>query len=58
MNERDGGRGDAGDAAGLADGDGADALELFSHLAGEATDDGVIESCGNGVGFRSFHFFD
>ena len=52
------GRRDAGNAAGLADGDGANALEGFAHLAGEAADDAVVDPVGNGDGFGGFELVD
>ena len=50
MDERERGGRDAGDAAGLADGHGADALEGFAHLAREAADGAVLEPVGDGDG--------
>ena len=51
-------RRDAGNAAGLSDGDGANALEGFAHFAGEAADDAVVDPVGNGDGFSGFEFVD
>ena len=58
VDERERGGRDAGDAAGLADGDGADALEGFAHLAREAADGAVLEPVGDGDGFGGFELFD
>ncbi len=49
---------DAGNAAGLADGDGADALQRFAHLAREAADGAVLDPLGNGDGLGSLELFD
>ena len=46
MNQRDRGRGDAGNATGLADGDGTDALQRLKHLAGQAADGVVLSQLG------------
>ena len=51
LDEGAGGGGDAGDAAGLAEGEGADAVEFFDHLAGEAGAGAVVEPVRNGAGF-------
>src|SRR6185437_9020250 len=48
----------AGDAAGLADGDGADAFKSFAHLAGEAADDAIVDPVGDGDGLGGFEFVD
>ena len=58
VDERERGRRDAGNAAGLADGHGADALQRFAHLAGEAADGAVFEPTGDGDGLGSFESFD
>src|ERR1700694_2610254 len=49
VEQGDGGGGDAGDAAGLAEGHGADAVEGLLHLAGEAADAAVVEPGGDGA---------
>ena len=51
LDERDGGGGDSGDAAGLAECGGADAGELLDHLARETGAGGVVECCGNSASF-------
>ena len=53
LDEGDGGGGYAGDAAGLAQGERADAVEFFYHLAGEAAAGAVVEPGGDGAGFVS-----
>jgi hypothetical protein len=50
VDQRERRRRDAGNAAGLADGDGADALQRFAHLAREAADDAVLDPLGDGDG--------
>jgi len=42
--QRDGSRGDAGDAAGLAQGGGAHAFEFLQHLGGQPGDAAVVEA--------------
>ena len=58
VDERERGGGYAGNAAGLADGDGTDALKGFAHLAREAADGAVLDPVGDGDGLGSFEFFN
>ncbi len=51
LDEGAGGGGYAGDAAGLAEGRGADAVEFFYHLAGEAGAGAVVKPGGDGASF-------
>ena len=47
MHQRDRRRCDSGDAAGLSEGEGANAVEFFYHLAGEAGAGAVVEPVGD-----------
>src|ERR1700680_3781274 len=58
VDQGDSGRGDAGDAAGLAEGHGADAVEGLLHLAGEAADAAVVEPGGDGALLGLLHALD
>ena len=58
MDEGERGGRDAGNAAGLADGHGADALQRFAHLAREAADGAVLDPLGDGDGFGGLELFD
>jgi len=58
VNERERGGRDAGNAAGLADGDRADAFEYFAHLAREAADGAVLDPSGDGDGLGGFELCD
>ena len=51
VDQRYGGWGYAGEAAGLAEREGADAVELFDHFAGEAGAGAVVEPSGDGASF-------
>src|ERR1019366_1644449 len=58
VDQRDGGRRDAGNAAGLAQGAGADARQLFIHLARQAAHSGVVKPVGNEALLRPLQALD